>query len=152
MKRLAHSTAAFSLVEITLALGVAAIFLIAIFGLLPVGVQINQKSTSQTDATAIMSNVIADMRATPASSSTSTEYNINLTAGSTTMLLFRDTLQLTSLNNARYRLFVRIPANPAGTNAARFAYLRVTWPAAVVDPTTTTPAGLTETFAAFSRN
>jgi type II secretory pathway pseudopilin PulG len=151
MKRLAHSTAAFSLVEITLALGVASIFLIAIFGLLPVGVQTNQRSTSQTDATAIMSNVIADLRATPASSNTSTEYGIDLIATHTTMLLFRDTLQLTSLNNARYRLFVWIPPNPAGTNAARFAYLRVTWPPAV-DPTTTRPGGSTEMFAAFSRN
>src|SRR5437762_1850414 len=112
MKRLAHSTAAFSLVEITLALGVAAIFLIAIFGLLPVGVQINQKSTSQTDATAIMSNVIADMRATPAGTSPSTQYNINLTANSITRLWFRDTLETTgTLSNARYLLYVRIPPN-----------------------------------------
>jgi type II secretory pathway pseudopilin PulG len=151
MKRLAHSTAAFSLVEITLALAVASIFLIAVFGLLPVGVQTNQRSTSQTDATAIMSNVIADMRATPASSSTSPLYVINLTAGSTTTKLFRDTLQLTSLNNARYLLYVWIPPNPAGPNAATFAYLRVSWPPSV-DPTITRPGGLSEMFAAFSRN
>ena len=151
MKRLAHSTTGFSLVEITLALGVASIFLIAVFGLLPVGVQTNQRSTSQTDAAAIMSNVIADMRATPASLNTSTEYGIDLIATHTTTKLFRDTLQLTSLDNARYRLFVRIPANPAGTNAATFAYLLVTCPPAV-DPTVTRPGGSSEMFAAFSRN
>jgi uncharacterized protein (TIGR02598 family) len=143
----------FSLVELTLALGVAGFCLIVAFGLLPIGVQTNLRSTSQTAATAIMSSVIADMRATPASSSTSIQYGVNLTATSPQTLWFRDTLLTTYPNapNARYRLVVSIPANPAGPNAATFAYLRVTWPA-TVDPTTTRPGGLSEMFAAFTRN
>src|SRR5436190_7544166 len=67
---------AFSLVEVTLALGVAGFCLIALFGLLPIGVQTNQRAISQTAATSILSNVIGDLRATPASSSTSTQYKI----------------------------------------------------------------------------
>ncbi len=57
--------AAFSLVELTLALGVAAFCLIAVFGLVPVGVQTNRNAISQTRATNIMAAVVADMRATP---------------------------------------------------------------------------------------
>jgi uncharacterized protein (TIGR02598 family) len=36
----------FSLVEVTLALGIAAFCLIALFGLMPVGVQTNRNTTS----------------------------------------------------------------------------------------------------------
>ena len=56
--------AAFSLVEVTLALGIAAICLVALFGLMPVGVQTSRSATSQTAATNIVAAVIADLRAT----------------------------------------------------------------------------------------
>ena len=59
------STAAFSLVEVTLALGIAAFCLIAVFGLVPVGVQTNRNATSQTAATNILSSVVRDFRARP---------------------------------------------------------------------------------------
>ena len=39
------TAAAFSLVELTLALGVAAFCLVAVFGLVPVGVQTNRSAT-----------------------------------------------------------------------------------------------------------
>ena len=55
----------FSLVEVTLALGIAAFCLIAVFGIMPVGVQTNRNATSQTAATNIMAAVVADLRATP---------------------------------------------------------------------------------------
>src|SRR5438874_4482039 len=56
---------AFSLVEVTLAIGVAAFCLLAVFGLVPIGVQTNRNATSQTAAANIMAAVIADLRATP---------------------------------------------------------------------------------------
>jgi len=74
MKRSTVSTAAFSLVELTLAIGVAAFALIAVFGLMPVGVQTNRNATSQTAASNIIASVIADMRATLGS--TSVQYRI----------------------------------------------------------------------------
>ena len=49
-----YKNSAFSLVEVTLALGVAAFCLIAVFGLIPVGVQTNRNATSQTAATNIV--------------------------------------------------------------------------------------------------
>ncbi len=57
--------AAFSLVEVTLAFGIAAFCLIAVFGLVPVGVQTNRNATSQTAATNILSSVVSDIRASP---------------------------------------------------------------------------------------
>ena len=65
-----RKTSAFSLVEVTLALGVAAFCLIAVFGLMPVGVQTNRNATSQMAATNIIAAVVADLRATPTTNST----------------------------------------------------------------------------------
>ena len=60
-------TSAFSLVELTLALGIAAFCLIAVIGLVPVAVLTTRNATSQTAATNIMAAVVADLRATPKS-------------------------------------------------------------------------------------
>ena len=64
MKKLIPS--AFSLVELTLALGIAAFCLIAVSALVPVAVLTNRNATSQTAATNVIASVIADMRATTA--------------------------------------------------------------------------------------
>src|ERR1700737_1955387 len=78
MNKQTHSTAAFSLVEVTLALGVAAFCLIAILGLLPAGLNTNQTSTRQTTANGILSSIVADLRATPTTSTTSTQFGIRM--------------------------------------------------------------------------
>ena len=57
----------FSLVEVTLALGVASVCLIAIFGLLPVGLRTNQDAIQQVAAADILGAVMTDLRATPVS-------------------------------------------------------------------------------------
>ena len=146
---------AFSLVEVTLAIGVAAFCLLAVFGLVPIGVQTNRNATSQTAATNILSSVVSDIRATPKTVSTSTQYGISLSANSTTTLYFDGQGQFaTSLGaDSRYRLTASFVTNPAGPNAPTFANLKVTWPAPV-DPATPTPApsGSSEMFAAFDRN
>jgi uncharacterized protein (TIGR02598 family) len=171
MKRFLQTTASFSLVEVTLAIGVAGFCLIAVFGLLPVGVQTNQRSISQTAATAVLSSVVADLRATPITSTTSPQYVI--TFGTAKTLYFdgggassTDISGTTKPNGSswipplqiRYRLDVTFPTNSAGANAATFAYMRVTWPVppnaqplpATPDPNTT--SGSNEMFAAFNRN
>jgi uncharacterized protein (TIGR02598 family) len=139
--------AAFSLVEVTLALGVAAFCLLAVFGLMPVGVQTNRNATSQTAAANIMAAVVADLRATPKANTTSSQFGI--TFGANTTLYFDGTglFSISQGANSRYRLNVTW----SGSAALRYAYLKVTWPAAV-DPTTTTPSGLAEMFSAFDRN
>lgn len=153
MNRQIHSSVGFSLVEVTLALGVTAFCLIALFGLLPLGVQINQSSISQTAAAAVLSSVVADLRATPKTSLTSRQYEI--TFGTTKVLYFdgngRAVTPADSNTTPRYRVMITFPVSPAGAFASTFASLKITWPA-LVDPATTTPAGFVETFAAFDRH
>lgn len=141
-----RSKTAFSLVELTLAIGIAAFCLIAVFGLMPVGVQTNRNATSQTAATNIIASVIADMRATQGT--TSAQYGIQFGIAKT--LYFDGAGQFTtSLGaNSRYRVNITFPSSPSGLS---YADLRVTWPAPV-DPATTTPSGQVEMFAAFDRN
>ena len=63
MKRSLPGSAAFSLVEVTLALGVAAFCLIAVLGLLPTGLKTQQASIQQTTANSIISQIFSDLRA-----------------------------------------------------------------------------------------
>src|SRR5436309_7561378 len=79
---------AFSLVEVTLALGVAAFCLIAVFGLVPVGVQTNRNATSQTVATNILSSVVSDIRASPKGGGNTAKYKIRRTKGAPTWVCF----------------------------------------------------------------
>jgi uncharacterized protein (TIGR02598 family) len=151
---------AFSLVEVAIALGIAGFCLLAVFGLMPIGVQTNRNSTSQTAAAGILSSVLADIRtaakATP-SATPSPLYNINVPArgnSNTTpqTLYFDGTGQFTtSLGpNSRYQLNVTFPTNPdPGTLKTTYAAVKVTWPAAAA---TANASGLAEMFGAFDRN
>ena len=76
MKRSICGAAAFSLIEVTLALGIAAFCLIAVLGLMPVAVLTNRNATSRTAATNIMAAVVADLRAIPSTKTTSAQFNI----------------------------------------------------------------------------
>jgi len=141
-----RSSAAFSLVELTLALGIAAFCLMAVIGLVPVAALTNRNATSQTAATNVIASVIADMRAT--TSSTSPQYGI--TFGTAKTLYFDGAGQFAiSLGaNSRYRVRITFPSSPSGLS---YADVKATWPAPV-DPATTTPSGSVEIFAAFDRN
>jgi len=63
MKRSPPEAAGFSLVEVTLALGVAAICLIAMLGLMPTSLKTQQTSIQQTTANQIISQIYAVLRA-----------------------------------------------------------------------------------------
>jgi len=141
-----HNSSAFSLVEVTLAIGIAAFCLITVFALVPVAVLANRNATSQTAATNVMASVTADMRAT--TGSTSPQYGI--TFGTPKTLYFDGAGQFTtSLGaNSRYRVSVTFPSSPSGLS---YADIKATWPAPA-DPATTTPSGSAEMFTAFKRN
>ena len=160
-------TSAFSLVELTLALGIGAFCLITVFGLIPIGVQTNRNATSQTRATNIMAAVVADLRATPTTSTTSTQFAITFGANGTSTTRYFDSQAQCSCDSAglqkpnpltgncslswspalqpRYRLTITWN----GSSGLRYGDLKATWPAAA------TPAnanGSTEILAAFDRN
>src|SRR2546430_694425 len=63
MKRSPPEAAGFSLVEVTLALGVAAFCLIALLGLLPASLKTQQSGIQQTTANQIISQLSSFLRA-----------------------------------------------------------------------------------------
>jgi len=152
-----RSNCAFSLVEVTLALGIAAFCLIAVFGLVPVGVQANRNATSQTAATNILSNVVSDIRASPPGQGASKRYGVTRTKGLPTLLYFDGQGQLTTLlgANPRYRLDAQVTKLiAAGSVFPTYIWLKVSWPAAS-NPTRNppiTPSGSVETVATYFEN
>lgn len=149
MTAFSDSTDSFSLVEVTLALGVAAFCLIAVFGLLPIGLKTNQNAISQTASASIIAAVVADMRATPRATATSTQFGITFGTAKTLFFDGEGRFATSPAANSRYQLNVNFPPNSAGSNAATFAYLKVTWPASAVSGNA---LGSSEVFAAFDRH
>lgn len=162
MRALQQRPAGFSLVEVTLALGVAGFCLLAVFALLPMGVQTNQTAFSQTAATTILSDVAADVRVASQgapNSVTSPLYGIVIPASGGTntqpKILYFDGqggFSTTIQPASRYRLAVTFPAPSSNAPYATCAYIKISWPAAV--DATSSPAnaaGLIETVAAFGR-
>ena len=148
----------FSLVELTLALGVASFCLITVFALLPIGVLTNRNATSQTAATNITASVVADLRATPTFNTTSSQFCISF--GTPTTLYFDNAGQCSTnvagstspcgtswapVLNTRYQLNITW----SGSSALQYADLKVTWPAAA---TQANASGSVEMFTAFDRN
>jgi uncharacterized protein (TIGR02598 family) len=160
------SSSAFSLVEVTVAIGIAAFSLIAIFGLLPVALTSNQAAIEQTAANEILSKVITDLRATSPTSpaggaAQSRQYGISIPAGGAgagvvqTKYFDSDRNLVTSMADARYRMTIKFLAAPTGggARAASCASVNVTWPAPV-DPNAAgvRPAGASSSFVALNRN
>jgi uncharacterized protein (TIGR02598 family) len=147
MKRSICVATAFSLIEVTLALGIAAFCLIAVFGLIPVGVQTNRNATSRTAATNIMAAVIADLRAIPTTKGTSAQFSIAF--GTPKTLYFDNTGQFaTSLGtNSRYQVNVTWP--DSAWSGLKYADVKVWWPAGA---SAANASGSAEMFAAFDRN
>lgn len=163
--KLSRSVAtAFSLVEVTLALGIAAFCLIAVVGLIPVAVQTNRNATSQTAATNIMAAVITDLRATQKSAGSSKSLQYRIVFGTPTVkTLFFDEAGQCSQDVAgsikldgsswapplqtRYQL--NLTWNPSPPGGLRYANLKVTWPAAAAPANA---SGSTEMFVAFDTN
>jgi uncharacterized protein (TIGR02598 family) len=156
MTRQRRRCSSFSLVEVTLALGVAAVSLLVIFSLLPIGLQTNQRSIEQTAAADILSTVAADLRATSRTATSSSQFGISIppnpmTSSATAPILYFNSVGqlVASDENPRYRLTITFPANGGGTKTATFTDLKITWPASAA---VANAQGSAEMFAAFDRN
>lgn len=153
----------FSLLEVTLALGVAAVSILAIFGLLTTGTKVNYTSTEQSSSSDILTAIAGDLRATPKTTplggaATSPFYSISIppnpvtSSPTPTTLYFNSQGQFatTLQTNSRYRLVVTFLPNGTGTRTATFVNLRLTWPAAATPSAISTDSA--ETFVALDRN
>lgn len=146
MKHSASVRQAFSLIEVTVAIGVVAFSMLAIVGLLPIASQITRDSASQTNTSEILSSVVADMRATPKGSTTSPQYGIPLSGTST--LYFDGSGQVSTSLKSKSRYTLTVTPAPAGSGVI-YADIALTWPAAA---TLGNSVGSVETVAAFNRN
>jgi uncharacterized protein (TIGR02598 family) len=149
------NSSAFSLAEVTVALSVAAFALIAIFGLLPVGLDTTQTAIGQTAANGIISAVIADLKATRPGAEMSDRFGISLPTDSTdpsNTELFFDAEGMSARDlqpDSRFRLEIKfLPAEHK--RAPVQALLQITWPAAAAE--IKTAQGSVSVFSAISRN
>jgi hypothetical protein len=134
--------------------------LIAVFGLVPVGVQTNRNATSQTAATNILSSAVSDLRGSRPNQQATNKYGIVRSKGGFTTVCFDGQggwTKLTGINTVCpanypvYRLYVQIDQTVGGAVYPAHAYLRVTWPAAA-NPSASPPirpSGSVETVTAY---
>ena len=146
MRMRPRERAGFSLVEVTLALGVMAICLIAVFGLLPAGLNSNQAAIQQTAASAVLTMISEDLHSTPKTANSSLRFNIPIPDG--TILYFTENGTPDSQANSRYRVVLTF--TPSTNRLATNGRILITWPAQQDDPSKA--AGSVETFIALDRN
>jgi Tfp pilus assembly protein PilV len=163
VKRSLHITAAFSLVEIVIALGVAAFGFVAILGMLAVGLKTHQASINQTKANGIMSQVVdflrADVRLPPGQAKKAEGDWTQLNGHWGAPVHVPDTLFFTNDGkqngygsgsapaDAVFRATITYLFPPTATTST--AKITVSWPAAQSDLTKV--AGSIEMFAAVNR-
>jgi len=153
-------SSAFSLVEVTLALGVAAFSLLIILGMLPVSLKTNQASTQQTNANGIISQVAADLRAAARlpPGQVSKQFSLHPHNGgpwdpTPDYVFFTDdgkptgTNQTTAPSDAIFRATITYRLPPTDTTS--LADIKVSWPAQQADMTKV--AGSVEMFVAINR-
>ena len=149
------SKRAFTLIEVTLALGVAGFCLVTIFGLLPIGINSNRAAIEQTTACNIASAIVSDLRcAQPLGANASPRFGIPIPAppgsasgttqtSGTTIYLAADgsaspTGQVvtggTSVSRYRATIGFSFPstgqyAAPVSSRTATTVRILITWPA-----------------------
>jgi prepilin-type N-terminal cleavage/methylation domain-containing protein len=169
-----YQPAGFTLIEVTLALGVAAICLITLMGLLPTALKTQHSSIQQTTANQIVSQISsflrADVRLPPGQASRACPNppdpdepcdwsNLNghwRNVAAPDIMYFtneaKPTGTVTEPNNvpanAAFRAKITYMTPPTQTTS--LASIRVTWPA-VTDPDTATPAGSVTSVLAVNR-
>ena len=148
---------AFSLIEITVALGVVGTSLLIVFSLLPIGLQTSQRAIEETASVDILSVVAADLHATPRGSANSRQFGISIPSNPVTSsppateLFFNDVGQFapSQQSDSRYRMTITFLPNGGGAKTATFVDLKVTWPAGAAIGNA---RGSAEMFAALDRN
>ena len=162
MKERSRSSSAFSLAEVTLALGVAGFAFITVLGMMPIGLKVQQASVQQTTANEIMAAVLNDLRADvvlpPGQASKEQDSGFGL-HGHWALVAVPDTLFFTNEGNqtgsvnqsgpgAVFRAKIQYLFPPTTTTSV--ANVTITWPAQV-DPTTGLQVGSVGTYIAVNR-
>jgi uncharacterized protein (TIGR02598 family) len=148
MKIFSKMKAAFSLIEVAVALGIASFGMVTLLALMPVGIQHYHHADAQSAMANLASMVVRDLQSAP-SGSTSKTPQFNFKFSPTTSL--QQTVYVDGSGQASgtapnalpastslYRISVTIYAPPAATSAATIATILITSPA-LADGTPTAP-------------
>jgi len=138
---------AFSLVEVTLALGLAGFCLVALLGLIPAGLRNASTATEQTAAVGLLGDIVADLRGTPINSANSPRFGIAIPASgnATTSTYFSDDGQTNARSQSRYVVESTLTPQPNDLVNAR---ILIYWPAMA---TSTNAKGTVESITVLDR-
>jgi uncharacterized protein (TIGR02598 family) len=128
MQNRAQLKAGFSLVEVVIALGIVSFALLAVIGLLPIGMQTNRDSVEETQALTVLGAIAADRRVSPPAGN-SLIYNIPplSTATTSTIYVKEDGTASATPSDARYRVVVTSQVPPTYGNPT-LMHLYASWP------------------------
>lgn len=143
----------FSLVEVIVALGIAAFCLVSMLGLIPTGLKAIRASNEQTAATALMVALSHDLKSAPLTNGTSPRYRIPLKSivadHPVKFYLLEDGERVDELrDNPRYAASVALEVADNASGLATAA-IRIHWPAAAPFARA---QGSVETVIGFNRN
>ncbi|MDR1191237.1 MAG: hypothetical protein LBK60_06190 [Verrucomicrobiales bacterium] len=140
-----RATAAFSLVEVTVALGIASFALLAVFALLPAGIGAHHSAMQQTAAANLATAITADLRC--AKNSASPRYGLDPVAtAAETLYLSEYGAKVDSPEDASFKAVVTLTTSDT-TRRATSGTVVVSWPA--IAPR---PVGATTVFISLDRN
>jgi uncharacterized protein (TIGR02598 family) len=123
------SHAAFSLVEIVIALGIASFCLVALLGLFPTGLKSAKNTTDQTAAATLLNTIALDLRSTPPGSGNSPLMGIAIGNTNTTNFFLTENGVMTNSSTAlAVRYGVLLTQSNSPTTNTTTAQIRVYWP------------------------
>lgn len=153
--------AGFSLIEVTIALSVAAIVLLAILGLLQTGLTSQRATIEQTAATSLTTMIYSDILA-GAGTNVSPRFKIDLASSTSPQTIYFNeagkatgTIGTASTADSRYRVSLAVNPPASGAKGATGVRILVTWPAAADAVPGQWPArqtGSLDTWTAVDRN
>ena len=128
MKKSRNSLAAFSLVEVVVALGVAAFTMVPMLGMLPIGLSNSRSSTAQTGAINLITAIAADLKATGSGSTTSPRFALatNATGGQTYYFNEEGVVSTALQLDSRYKASVQAVLTSTYETVQR---VTISWPA-----------------------
>jgi uncharacterized protein (TIGR02598 family) len=135
---------AFSLVEVVLSLGIVSFAFLVMAALVPVGIQSTKDSLEETGAIDLLSNLIADRKASAFAASSN---NYSLSPLTTAMSFTSNAFGVTATNTPTanfgqsvFRVTYEITPPQAGSLNPYQIYFKISWPA----PAVAAPAGYVE--------
>ncbi len=121
---------AFSLVEVTLALGIVAFGILAVFGLLVSGMKVSRESVSENTAVNILSAIVADIGNSDGSATASHLFSVPLGAANEGTKEFDENgMPVPGAGSGVFRASWNVYAKDEGKGLPARVFLRVAWPA-----------------------